>query len=143
MLLYFKNILPRQNTSLADFLSSTPVFSLPPPKSHFWPPVLYRAWVSAASGGWSGASVSVLPRGGSIVSDQSGGRGPTTWRDFQWLPAGGLDGCKLWECTLGGMSAWLQPHSLMRRNLEMALAYTGSGDLLGNFSYKIFSGVLD
>ena len=81
------------------------------------------------------------------MSDQklggSGGRGPTTWRDFQWLPAGGLDGCKLWECTLGGISAWLQPHSLMRRDLEMALAYTRSGDLLGNFSYKIFSGVLD
>ena len=71
------------------------------------------------------------------------GSGTDNLAGFSWLPAGGLDGCKLWECTLGGMSAWLQPHSLMRRNLEMALAYTGSGDLLGNFSYKIFSGVLD
>ena len=77
-----------------------------------------------------------------LILGGSGGRGPATWQDFM-VTCGGLDGCKLWECTLGGMSAWLQPHSLMRRNLEMALAYTGSGDLLGNFSYKIFSGVFD
>ena len=78
------------------------------------------------------------------MSDQSGGRGPTTWRDFRRrLPVGGLGGCKLWERTLGGMAARLQPHPLTRRNLEMALAYTRSGDLLRNLSYKIFSGVLD
>ena len=77
------------------------------------------------------------------MSDQSGGRGPTTWRDFRRrLPVGGLGGCKLWECTLGGMSAWLQPHSLMRRDLEMALANTRSGDLLGNLVTKFFLGYL-
>ena len=42
----------------------------PTPKSRFWPPVLYRAQISAASGEWSGASDGAPPGGALIVSDR-------------------------------------------------------------------------